>query len=108
VYTKGCGITESAEDFNKISRNIEGSEVIIYVGGLSRLEEGEGQDRNDIDIPTVQRQLIQNLKTLSFIYLFFYLFFIFYFIYYHLILFNFIYLFFIFYLLFLFFFEKFQ
>jgi beta-glucosidase len=65
IYDKGCGITGGAEDFKSISENIKGSEVIIYVGGVSPRIEGEGIDRRDIEIPEVQRKLVQNLKTLG-------------------------------------------
>jgi beta-glucosidase len=118
TYDKGCGLTDSPPDFNTLSQKIKGSEVIIFVGGISARLEGEdmpvsyilfyffffffyfflfiffifsyleidgfkGGDRTKIEIPAVQRQLIQNLKTLGFLfYLFIYLFYfmLFYFI----------------------------
>jgi beta-glucosidase len=64
-YNKGCNLTDSPEDFNTLSENIKGAEVIIFVGGVSPALENEGHDRADAEIPEVQRKLVQNLKTLG-------------------------------------------
>jgi hypothetical protein len=41
TYNKGCNLLDSPENFTKIAENIKGSEVIIYVGGISSKLEGE-------------------------------------------------------------------
>ena len=35
------------------------SDLIIYVGGISKSIEGEGHDRSDIALPKNQEQLVQ-------------------------------------------------
>jgi beta-glucosidase len=42
--------------------NAAQADVIIYVGGLTPAQEGEGFDRNSIELPGVQEQLVQALQ----------------------------------------------
>jgi hypothetical protein len=65
IYDRGCGLTDSPPEFNTLSEKIKGSEVIIFVGGVSPGLENEGRDRANAEIPEVQRKLVQNLKTLG-------------------------------------------
>lgn len=43
-------------------RNAAGADVIIYVGGITPAQEGEGFDRDSIELPDVQEELVQALQ----------------------------------------------
>ncbi|MTI40427.1 glycoside hydrolase family 3 protein [Fulvivirga lutimaris] len=59
-------------NFDGLLKKLEGTEVVIFVGGLSTLLEGEempvsypgfkGGDRTNIDLPSVQRRCLKALK----------------------------------------------
>ncbi|MDW7980868.1 MAG: glycoside hydrolase family 3 C-terminal domain-containing protein, partial [Verrucomicrobiales bacterium] len=78
VHAMGCPITTNkarapwSEQDNETARPIEelraealavvkGADVIIYVGGLTPGQEGETLDRDSIELPEVQRELIRAL-----------------------------------------------
>ena len=42
-------------------RNAANADIIIYVGGITPAQEGEGFDRDSIELPAVQQKLIQML-----------------------------------------------
>jgi beta-glucosidase len=41
--------------------NATNADLIIYIGGITPAQEGEGFDRNSIELPDVQEQLVQTL-----------------------------------------------
>ncbi len=59
-------------DFTELIRKLQGTDVVVFVGGLSGHLEGEempvsypgfkGGDRTDIELPAVQRNLLKALK----------------------------------------------
>ena len=69
-YVKGCGIVDGLEE--DVVGQIGGADIVIFAGGISPRFEGEempvavpgfeGGDRTDIELPAVQRQLLQDLK----------------------------------------------
>ncbi len=63
---------ETDQDFSGLLAKLKGIDVVVFVGGLSHLLEGEempvsypgfkGGDRTDIELPAVQRNCIKTLK----------------------------------------------
>ena len=63
---------ETDQDFSGLIAKLKGIDVVVFVGGLSNLLEGEempvafpgfkGGDRTDIELPAVQRNCIKMLK----------------------------------------------
>ncbi|HEY5508047.1 MAG TPA: xylan 1,4-beta-xylosidase [Paludibacter sp.] len=59
-------------DFTELLKKLQGTDVVVFVGGLSSLLEGEempvsfpgfkGGDRTDIELPAVQRKCLKALK----------------------------------------------
>jgi len=59
-------------DFTELIKKLQGTDVVVFVGGLSSLLEGEempvsypgfkGGDRTDIELPAVQRNCLKALK----------------------------------------------
>ena len=66
LYARGCeryGTNQSG--FSEAVEVAEGSDVIVYIGGLDYLWEEEDTDRDDLLLPTIQQQLLTQLATLS-------------------------------------------
>ena len=71
VWAQGCGLTENSEDgFAEAVESAESSDVIIFVGGISPVLEGEepsmaengaGGDRTTLDLPNIQQRLLERL-----------------------------------------------
>ena len=71
TYFKGCGHTDGLEDVDALLRELEGTDVVVFAGGISPQLEGEemnveipgfsGGDRTDIELPAVQRRLLAAL-----------------------------------------------
>ena len=71
VWAQGCGLTENSEDgFAEAVESAESSDVIIFVGGISPVLEGEepsmsengaGGDRTTLDLPDIQQRLLERL-----------------------------------------------
>jgi beta-glucosidase len=63
---------ESDKDFSGLLTKLKGTDIVIYVGGLSNILEGEempvsypgfkGGDRTDIELPSIQRNCLKVLK----------------------------------------------
>ena len=49
------------ELYEEALSNAENADLIIYVGGLTPAQEGEGFDRDSIELPEVQEKLVQAL-----------------------------------------------
>jgi beta-glucosidase len=79
-YAKGCAIIDTPgynrkEDFNEALKAAANAEVIVFVGGISPRLEGEdlkvkvpgflGGDKTDLSLPTVQSDLLKELKRLN-------------------------------------------
>ena len=74
LYEKGCNHTGvvNADSMNLIVSKVKNADVILFVGGISPRLEGEemrvtvvgfkGGDRTNIEIPTIQKELIKALK----------------------------------------------
>ncbi len=70
VYSKGCNRNDNDvsgfADAKEAARNVD---VVIFVGGLSRYEEGEGfaegWDRSTINLPGKQQDLIKELAAVN-------------------------------------------
>jgi len=68
AYSRGCGITgDSRAGFKAAIETAEGSDVIVFCGGLSPKIEGEecdtgGYERADLGLPGMQEELIRELK----------------------------------------------
>jgi beta-glucosidase len=74
LYEKGCrhAGTFNADSINLAVAKVKDAEIILFVGGISPRLEGEemrvtvegfkGGDRTNIEIPTVQKELIKALK----------------------------------------------
>jgi beta-glucosidase len=70
-YVKGCGIVDGLE--KNVKGQLADADIVIFAGGISPRFEGEempvevpgfeGGDRTDIELPAVQRQLLQELKS---------------------------------------------
>ena len=68
---KGCGLLEEDLSAETILSKLEGIETVVFAGGISPRVEGEemevnypgfrGGDRTDIELPAVQRRLLQAL-----------------------------------------------
>jgi beta-glucosidase len=64
--------SESDKDFSGLLAKLKGTDIVIFVGGLSNMLEGEempvsytgfkGGDRTDIELPSIQRKCIKMLK----------------------------------------------
>ena len=71
ITLKGCGIVGEQEDVKALLKQLEGKDVVIFAGGISPRFEGEemdvdapgfrGGDRTSIELPAVQRALIEAL-----------------------------------------------
>jgi beta-glucosidase len=71
VWAQGCGLIEKSEDgFAEAVESTEGSDVIVFVGGISPVLEGEeasmaenggGGDRYTLDLPDIQQRLLERL-----------------------------------------------
>ena len=69
---QGCGHVLEQADVKAVLQQLEGIETVIFAGGISPRLEGEemsvdlpgfrGGDREDIELPAVQRQLIKALS----------------------------------------------
>ena len=67
--------TLDLEDISKIANDLQDIETVIFVGGISPNFEGEempvslpgfrGGDRESIELPLIQRNLLQNLKAMG-------------------------------------------
>jgi beta-glucosidase len=73
VYEKGCELVKENEgNVQEVVAKVADADVIIFVGGISPRLEGEemrvdfpgfkGGDRTDLELPKVQRNLLQALK----------------------------------------------
>ncbi|MCX6220998.1 MAG: glycoside hydrolase family 3 C-terminal domain-containing protein [Bacteroidia bacterium] len=74
IYEKGCRHTGevNADSLNLAVSKVKNADVILFVGGISPRLEGEemrvtvegfkGGDRTNIEIPTVQKELVKVLK----------------------------------------------
>ena len=76
VTFKGCDLVSkeplSSRDVAAVLKQLEGSDIVIFAGGISPRVEGEemkvdlpgfrGGDRTDIQLPAVQRQLLKALR----------------------------------------------
>lgn len=69
LYAKGCEIsgTSYASDLNDALNYASQSDVVIFIGGLDKTQEGEGFDRvnNSIELPGKQKDLIKLLASLN-------------------------------------------
>ena len=71
VSFKACGLLEEEQPIEDILRQLEGIDLVVFAGGISPRVEGEemevnfpgfrGGDRTDIELPAVQRILLQAL-----------------------------------------------
>ena len=71
VCFPACGIVNPLESTEEVLKKLEGIETVIFAGGISPRYEGEemevdapgfrGGDRTDIELPAVQRELLQAL-----------------------------------------------
>jgi Glycosyl hydrolase family 3 C terminal domain. len=71
VSFKACGLLEEEQPIEEILRQLEGIDLVVFAGGISPRVEGEemevnfpgfrGGDRTDIELPAVQRILLQAL-----------------------------------------------
>lgn len=72
-YVRGCDCVETLEaDFTKVIAEMQDVETVIFVGGINPRLEGEqmrvdfpgfkGGDRTTIELPSIQTQLMQQLK----------------------------------------------
>ncbi|XP_065825984.1 uncharacterized protein [Oscarella lobularis] len=63
-FAPGCKDVNCADTsmFTDAINMGKASDLIIYVGGISKSIEGEGHDRSDIALPKNQEQLVQKLK----------------------------------------------
>jgi beta-glucosidase len=79
-YAKGCAVIDTPgynrkEDFNEALKIAANAEVVVFVGGISPRLEGEdlkvkvpgflGGDKTDLSLPTVQSDLLKELKKLN-------------------------------------------
>ena len=46
-------------DFSQLASEVKDCDVIIIIGGISARMEGEGGDKKDIELPTVQQRLVR-------------------------------------------------
>ncbi len=46
-------------DFNPLANEVKDADVIIIIGGISARMEGEGGDKRDIELPSVQQRLVR-------------------------------------------------
>ncbi|MFI5453103.1 glycoside hydrolase family 3 C-terminal domain-containing protein [Pedobacter sp. UC225_61] len=80
VYAKGCNVIDTPKynyksDFDEALATAAKAEVIVFVGGISPRLEGEelkikvpgflGGDKTDLNLPTIQTQLLKELKKLG-------------------------------------------
>lgn len=49
-------------EFDEIQKQIADCDAIIYVGGITSTQEGEGHERSTIELPAVQQRFLQALK----------------------------------------------
>ena len=71
VSFKACGLLEEEQSLEEILQQLEGIDRVVFAGGISPRVEGEemevnfpgfrGGDRTDIELPAVQRILLQAL-----------------------------------------------
>ena len=65
VYARGCERYDTNQSgFREALAAANGSDVVVYVGGLDYLVEEEDTDRSDLLLPAVQRQLLVQLASL--------------------------------------------
>ena len=72
VTFKGCDLVGGSTDVKAVLKKLEGIDTVLFAGGISPRVEGEemkvdlpgfrGGDREDIELPQVQRSLIKALK----------------------------------------------
>ncbi len=49
-------------DFDSLAQRLGDADAIVFIGGITPGYEGEGGDRPDIELPTVQRKLLKALR----------------------------------------------
>jgi beta-glucosidase len=67
-YTKGCDInSDNSSGFEAALRAAKASDVVVFVGGLDRTQEGEGTDRKSgsSQLPGLQQELINKLAEIN-------------------------------------------
>ena len=50
-------------DFSDLANEVKGADAIIIIGGISARMEGEGGDKQDIELPKVQQMLVRAMHT---------------------------------------------
>jgi hypothetical protein len=59
LSTRGCGIaSDDASGIAAAAQLAAGADAAVLMVGLTQVQESEGHDRTDIDLPGVQHQLI--------------------------------------------------
>lgn len=60
-YAPGCKDVKCTDDsgFSDAVKAANSSDLVVYVGGISKAIEGEGNDRANITLPGLQADLIQ-------------------------------------------------
>jgi hypothetical protein len=62
-FAHGCNINDQDQSgFAEAISLAQGSDVVIFVGGIDEHEESEGHDRTVIELPQIQLALIQQLE----------------------------------------------
>ena len=66
VTSKGCDVnTTDRSGFDDAVKAAKGADYILYVGGIDQSIESEGHDRNTIDLPGQQLDLIKALEAVG-------------------------------------------
>ncbi len=55
-------IQRKLAEFDEIKEKVSDADAIIFAGGISPTEEGEGHERQAIELPAVQRRFLQAMK----------------------------------------------
>ncbi|MDR0939628.1 MAG: glycoside hydrolase family 3 C-terminal domain-containing protein [Mediterranea sp.] len=73
IYERGCDLTADTLDTAAAIARVKDADIVIFAGGISPKLEGEempvsipgfkGGDRTDIELPSVQRTFLQQLRT---------------------------------------------
>ena len=50
-------------DFSDLANEVKGADAIVIIGGISARMEGEGGDKQDIELPKVQQMLVRAMHT---------------------------------------------
>ncbi|KAG6609706.1 family 3 glycoside hydrolase [Phytophthora cinnamomi] len=66
TYALGCNVTDnSTTGFDEAVKAVQGAEAVVLFLGIDKSVEAEVRDRNNIDLPAIQMQLLQRVRAVG-------------------------------------------